>query len=74
MLRLCEHGLERRAFLLDFRQVASQLPALIQKVCELRLKRGDPIGRFDRALATSPPAVVSSFYGDSAGDWLGATR
>jgi hypothetical protein len=31
----------------------------------------DPIGRFDRALATSAPAVASSFYGDSAAAWLG---
>jgi predicted TIM-barrel fold metal-dependent hydrolase len=34
----------------------------------------DPIGRFDRALASSPPAVVSSFYGDSAGEWLSVAR
>jgi predicted TIM-barrel fold metal-dependent hydrolase len=31
----------------------------------------DPIGRFDRALAESAPAVASSFYAASAADWLG---
>jgi uncharacterized protein len=30
----------------------------------------DPIGRFDRALASSPVDVASSFYGASAKEWL----
>ena len=31
----------------------------------------DPIGRFDRALASATPEVTASFYADSAAAWLG---
>ena len=31
----------------------------------------DPLGRFDRALASQPPEVAASFYANSAAAWLG---